>query len=75
VRLSVSEVRRRLLTLVDAIPAEGITITRHGEPIARLVPIEGVRKGRRVSFPLIRSKGKPGPLTPTTANLHDLILP
>ena len=73
--LNISEVRQRLLTLVDTIPAEGVTITRHGEPIARLVAIEAPRQGRRVSFPLIRSKGKPGPLAPATENPHDLILP
>jgi prevent-host-death family protein len=73
--LNISEVRRRLLTLVDTIPAEGVTITRHGEPIARLAPIEASRQGRRVTLPLIRSQGKPGPLAPTTENPHDLILP
>ena len=73
--LNISEVRQRLLTLVDAIPVEGVTITRHGEPIARLIPIASSRQGRRVKFPLIRSKGKRGPLAPTTENPHDLILP
>jgi antitoxin (DNA-binding transcriptional repressor) of toxin-antitoxin stability system len=73
--LNISEVRQRLLTLVDTIPVEGVTITRHGEPIARLIAIEAPRPGRRVSFPLIRAKGKPGPLAPTTENPHDLILP
>lgn len=73
--LSISEVRQRLLTLVDSIPMEGLTITRHGEPVARLVAIEAPREGRRVTFPLIRSKGKPGPLAPTTKNPHDLLLP
>jgi prevent-host-death family protein len=73
--LNISEVRQRLLTLVEEIPAEGITITRHGQPIARLVPIEAPRRGRRVKFPLISSKGKPGPLAPVDENPHDLILP
>lgn len=73
--LNISEVRQRLLTLVDRIPAEGVIITRHGEPVARLLPIEASPQGRRVRFPLIRSKGKPGPLAPTTENPHDLILP
>ena len=73
--LSISEVRQRLLTLVDSIPMEGLTITRHGEPVARLVGIEAAREGRRVTFPLIRSKGKPGPLAPATKNPHDLLLP
>lgn len=73
--LNISEVRQRLLTLVDAIPAEGVTITRHGEPIARLMPLTAPRQGRPVKLPLIRSKGKPGPLAPATENPHDLILP
>jgi prevent-host-death family protein len=73
--LNISDVRQRLLTLIDAMPAEGVTITRHGEPVARLVPIEASRHGRRVTFPLIRSKGNPGPLAPATENPHDLILP
>jgi prevent-host-death family protein len=60
--LSLSELRRRLLTLIDTIPREGITITRHGEPIARLIPIEAPRQGRRVRFPQIRSTCKPGAL-------------
>ena len=75
VELNISEVRQRLLTLVDTIPAGGVTITRHGEPVARLVPIEVSRQGRRVRLPLIRSKGKPGPLAPVNENPHDLILP
>ena len=73
--LNISEVRQRLLTLVDKIPAEGITITRHGARIARLVPIQASRQGGRVKLPLIRSKGEAGPLAPTTENPHDLILP
>jgi prevent-host-death family protein len=73
--LNISEVRQRLLSLVDRIPAEGVTITRHGEPIARLVPVEPPHQGHRVRFPLIRTKGIGGLLAPTTENPHDLILP
>lgn len=73
--LSISELRQRLLSLVDALPSEGITITRHGARIARLVPVGSPRGGRRVRLPLIRAKGKPGPLAPATENPHDLILP
>jgi antitoxin (DNA-binding transcriptional repressor) of toxin-antitoxin stability system len=54
---------------------EGVTITRQGEAIARLVPVAARRQGRRVSFPLIRSKGNPRPLAPAMKNPHDLILP
>lgn len=73
--LNVSEVRQRLLTLVNDLPPEGVTITRHGEPIARLVPVSVLRAERKVTFSLIRSKGKRGPLAPSTEKRHDLILP
>ena len=73
--MNVSEVRQRLLTLLNAIPPEGVTITRHGEPVARLIPLSAPRQDRRVTFPLIRAKGKPGPFAPSTENPHDLILP
>jgi len=35
----ISELRERLLALVDDLPREGIVITRHGRPIAKLTPI------------------------------------
>jgi prevent-host-death family protein len=73
--LNISEARQRLLTLIAAMPAEGVTITRHGTPVARLIPIEAPRLCSRIKFPLVRSKGKPGPLAPSTENPHDLILP
>ncbi len=73
--LNISEVRQRLLTLVDTIPSDGVTITRHGEPVARLIPVPSPHQGRRVTFPLIRAKGKPGPLAPADENPHELILP
>jgi antitoxin (DNA-binding transcriptional repressor) of toxin-antitoxin stability system len=73
--LNISHVRQRLLSLVDEIPEEGITIVRHGARVARLVPVEASRPTRRVALPLIRAKGKAGPLAPTTENPHDLILP
>jgi prevent-host-death family protein len=37
--LSISEVRERLLSLVDDLPRDGVLITRHGKPVARLVPV------------------------------------
>lgn len=73
--LNVSEVRQRLLTLVNSIPPEGVTITRHGEPIARLIPVSAPRGERNVVFPLIRARGKRGALAPSTENPHGLILP
>jgi antitoxin (DNA-binding transcriptional repressor) of toxin-antitoxin stability system len=37
--INVSEFRQRCLALMDDLPAEGILITRHGQPVAKLVPM------------------------------------
>jgi prevent-host-death family protein len=37
--ISVSDFRQQCLTLMDQLPAEGILITRHGHPVARLLPV------------------------------------
>lgn len=37
--ISISEFRQQCLTLLDELPSEGILITRHGEPVAKLVPV------------------------------------
>jgi prevent-host-death family protein len=37
--LPISEVRERLLSLVDNLPRDGVIITRHGNPVARLTPV------------------------------------
>jgi len=37
--LNVSEFREQCLALLDTLPAEGVVVTRRGEPIARVVPI------------------------------------
>ena len=38
-RLNVSEFREQCLALLDALPAEGVLITKRGRPIARLMPV------------------------------------
>jgi prevent-host-death family protein len=38
--LSVSEFRTQLLSLIDYLPKEGVVVTRRGQPVAKLVPIE-----------------------------------
>lgn len=43
--LNVSEFRRRCLPLLDRLPAEGIVITRRGQPIARVVPMRDNNAG------------------------------
>ena len=37
--IPISEVRERLLSLVDDLPRDGVILTRHGKPIARLTPV------------------------------------
>ena len=37
--IPISEVRKRLLSLVDNLPRGGVIITRDGNPIARLMPV------------------------------------
>jgi len=37
--IPISEVRERLLSLVHDLPREGVIITRHGNPIAKLMPV------------------------------------
>jgi antitoxin (DNA-binding transcriptional repressor) of toxin-antitoxin stability system len=37
--LNASEFRRQCLTLLDHLPAEGLTITRRGKPVARVTPL------------------------------------
>jgi prevent-host-death family protein len=72
--LSVTEFRRHCLTLIDELPAEGVIITRHGQPVAKLTPIRLTRTGERVSLPLLEGKGEPGPLCPNTETPYDLIV-
>jgi antitoxin (DNA-binding transcriptional repressor) of toxin-antitoxin stability system len=73
--LNISEARRQLLTLVEDLPKEGVTLMKHGKPVARLVPVDPPRKGRFVTVPLLEGKGEPGPLCPTIENPYDLVLP
>lgn len=43
--IPISEVRERLLSLVDDLPRDGVIITRHGSPIARLTPVHTATAG------------------------------
>jgi prevent-host-death family protein len=38
-RLNVSEFRKNCLSLLEELPAEGVLITKRGQPIARLTPV------------------------------------
>jgi antitoxin (DNA-binding transcriptional repressor) of toxin-antitoxin stability system len=37
--ISVSDFRQQCLALIDRLPQEGLLITRHGHPVARLLPV------------------------------------
>ena len=71
--LNATELRRGILSLLDELPGEGIVITKHGKALVRLVPIREERKARYVTGPMVPSKGRPGPLCPTTENPYDLL--
>ena len=71
--LSVTEFRRQCLALLEELPEEGVVITKHGRPLARVMPIRRRRKGRRVTLPLLKGKGRPGPLCPDTETPYDLV--
>jgi antitoxin (DNA-binding transcriptional repressor) of toxin-antitoxin stability system len=71
--LSVTEFRRQCLALLDHLPEEGLILTRRGKPLARVTPLRRRQKGRRVKLPLLKGKGRPGPLCPNTETPYDLV--
>jgi antitoxin (DNA-binding transcriptional repressor) of toxin-antitoxin stability system len=71
--LSVTEFRRQCLSLLEELPEEGIVLTKHGHPVARVTPVHSPRKGERVALPLLTGKGQPGPLCPDTETPYDLV--
>ena len=71
--IGITEFRRRCLALLEDLPEEGIVITKHGRPIARVVPMRPKGKGERVTLPLLKGKGRPGPLCPTTETPYGLV--
>jgi prevent-host-death family protein len=72
--LSITEFRRQCLSLLENLPDEGVVITKHGQPVARVAPVRPERKGERVTLPLLKGKGGPGPLCPSTETPYDLVL-
>jgi antitoxin (DNA-binding transcriptional repressor) of toxin-antitoxin stability system len=64
--IGITEFRRQCLALLEDLPEEGIVITKYGQPVARVAPMRPRRKGERVTLPLLRGKGRPGPLCPNT---------
>ncbi len=39
--MDIFDFRQQCLSVVDELPGEGILITRHGEPVAKLLPARG----------------------------------
>jgi len=72
--LSITEFRHQCLALIENLPEEGIVITKHGQPVARVAPVRPARQGKRVTLPLLKGKGKPGPLCPNPETPYDLVL-
>jgi prevent-host-death family protein len=72
--LSITEFRRQCLTLLENLPDEGIVVTKRGHPVARIAPIRPSRRAERVTLPLLKGKGRPGPRCPNTETPYDLIL-
>jgi prevent-host-death family protein len=72
--LSVTEFRRQCLSLLETLPEDGIVITKRGQPLARVTPVRAERQGERVALPLLKGKGRPGPLCPNTETPYDLVL-
>jgi antitoxin (DNA-binding transcriptional repressor) of toxin-antitoxin stability system len=71
--LSVTEFRRKCLSLLEALPAEGIVVSKRGQPLARITPLRRRREGERVVLPLLKGKGRRGPLCPNTETPYGLV--
>jgi hypothetical protein len=72
--LSIAELQRQCLAPIEDLPEEGIVIAKHGRPVARVAPVRPMRRGKRVRRPLLKGKGRPGPLCPNTETPYDLVL-
>ncbi len=71
--LSITEFRRRCLSLLEDLPEEGLIVSKRGRPVARVTPLHPSRKGSRVALPLLKGTGQPGPLCPNTETPYDLV--
>ena len=74
-RISASDARRRLPRLLDrAARGESLTITRHGKPVARLIPVPSDRSRAQEAADRIierRKHLKPAPLADLMATIHE----
>jgi antitoxin (DNA-binding transcriptional repressor) of toxin-antitoxin stability system len=71
--LNVTDFRRQCLSLLEGLPKEGIVVSKRGRPLARIMPLRSARRGERVTLPLLKGKGKRGPLCPGTETPYDLV--
>jgi antitoxin (DNA-binding transcriptional repressor) of toxin-antitoxin stability system len=71
--LGVTEFRRQCLALLEHLPEEGVVVVKRGRPLAQVMPVRPPRKGRRVKLPLLKGKGRRGPLCPNTGTPYDLL--
>ena len=49
--INAAEFRRRCLTLLEHLPAEGLFITKRGRPVARILPVRASRASLIGSLP------------------------
>jgi antitoxin (DNA-binding transcriptional repressor) of toxin-antitoxin stability system len=70
--VTIMEFRRQCLSWLAHLPAEGIIITRGGQPLAHISPLQQPR-GNRVVLPLLKGKGQPGPLCPNLVAPDELL--
>jgi antitoxin (DNA-binding transcriptional repressor) of toxin-antitoxin stability system len=71
--LPITEFRRQCLSLLEHLPPEGLLITKHGKPVAKVTPVAPPRTGERVRLPLLEGIGQPGPLCPDLDTPYDLV--
>jgi prevent-host-death family protein len=70
--VGVYEAKTHLARLLEEVErGETITITRHGKPVARLVPVEGPQRSRADTIAAIKEFGKKHSLGGTS--IRDLI--
>ena len=73
-RIAASDARRHLPRLLDrAARGENLTITRHGKPVARLVPLTGDRdRAKEAAAPILerRRRLKRVPIADLIATIH-----
>ena len=62
--LSITEFRRQCLSLLEDLPDEGLSITKRGRAVARVMPVRKIDNGHRVKPPLVKGKGPPWAASP-----------